>query len=658
MLRKGALLQIIITLFCTLGVAALHRLGFEPLVRSESFIRDAITRLGRKTAPAENLVFLAIDNDSVTVDESTDLDELFDLKNADEKSVRALKLMSKGWPWSREVYGLMLERLAQAGAGAVVFDLTFPTATPNDPAFREALDRFRSKVVIGSNFVAATTRGYATASPSHSVPTETLVSNAQPIDSRVGFVNFWPDADDVIREAQYRVTFEQVNGEFTPSQNSERFISLAARSAIAAGFGHLVPPDLDSRIFRYTGPAQTFSPCSAFEIFVPEYWQRNYRNGDFFKNKIVVVGAYGNWQHDEHRTPMGLMPGPEIQLNALNALLHGEFIRELPPAAELKIIAFAGLVTFALWLFFRAPWLRFLAMLAVNALWLLAALELFNHASTHIISFTPLLMLNFNGAVALVYDVMLERREKTHIRVALEKYVSHNIVRELLDSPRDYMQSLGGVLKPVTILFSDIRNFTSISASNEPQAVITQLNEYFTGMVDCVFQHKGTLDKFIGDAVMAVWGNARSDGPEEDAANALRAALAMREKLAELNVKWCAEGRPELEIGIALNHGEAIVGNVGSARRMEFTVIGSAVNVSWRIQEATKLHEADLLLGEAVAELVQDRFDLQPMGNLQAAGVSETIALFAVLEPAENGEPVSLFSVSDEANSIAECVST
>jgi adenylate cyclase len=231
-------------------------------------------------------------------------------------------------------------------------------------------------------------------------------------------------------------------------------------------------------------------------------------------------------------------------------------------------------------------------------------------------------------------------------------------VRELLDSPRDYMQSLGGVLKPVTILFSDIRNFTSISARSEPQAIITQLNEYFTGMVDCVFQHRGTLDKFIGDAVMAVWGNARSDGPAEDAANALRAALAMREKLAELNAKWRVEGRPELEIGIALNHGEAIVGNVGSARRMEFTVIGSAVNVSWRIQEATKLHEADLLLGEAVAELVQDRFDLHSVGNLQAAGVSEIVTLFAVLDSAEIAEPVPLFSVEDQTNAVTECAST
>lgn len=655
MLRKGALLQFLIAIVCTVATATLYHRGFEPLFRSENFVRDALMRLGRKTPANPDLVYLAIDNDSVSMDASVDLNELFDLKQADEKSLRALKLMSKGWPWSREVHGLILERLVQAGASAVLFDLHFPTETENDPLFRDALDRFGSRVAIGSNFVAANTHGYATAAPTHSLPTATLIPQTTPTDSRVGFVNFWPDSDDVIRDAQYRVTFEQVNGGFTPTAESEVYTSLVARGAIAAGHGDLIPKDLLPRTFRYTGAAQSFKPCSAFEIFVPEYWKRNYRDGNFFKNKIVVVGAYGNWQHDEHRTPMGMMPGPEIHLNALNALLRHEFIHELPHGTDLETICLAGSLTWALWVFFRAPWLRFVAILTINVLWLFITFALFNHASIYIIAFTPLVLVNFNGATALACDVMLERREKTQIRVALEKYVSRNVVRELLDRPQEYMQSLGGVLKPVTILFSDIRNFTRISASAPPHEVLAQLNEYFTCMVDCVFQHKGTLDKFIGDAVMAVWGNARSDGPAEDAANALRAALAMREKLKELNAKWRAEGRTQLEIGIALNHGEAIVGNVGSAKRMEFTVIGSAVNVAWRIQEATKPRKTDLLVGEAVADLVKENFHLQPVEDLKAAGVSEILALFAVLEPGELREPLPLFGLNEEeATFIAE----
>ena len=155
-------------------------------------------------------------------------------------------------------------------------------------------------------------------------------------------------------------------------------------------------------------------------------------------------------------------------------------------------------------------------------------------------------------------------------------------------NPRQFEQSLGGVLKPVAILFSDIRGYSVVSARTDPQALVSQLNEYLSAMVECVFRHGGTLDKFIGDAVMAVWGNVRTDGIRNDATGAVRAAVAMREELVRLNAEWKERGLSELRVGIAVNHGEVVVGNVGSPRRMEFTVIGEAVNVSWRLQELTK----------------------------------------------------------------------
>jgi adenylate cyclase len=611
MLPRGALLQTILAVLCTVAAAALQHIGFEPLVRSQHFVRDAIARIGRKTPPNPQLVYMAIDNDSVSIDATADLGELFNLKNADPDSIRALKLMSQGWPWSRAVHGLILDRLMQAGVKTVILDLTFPTATENDPEFRAALDRYKDRVVLGCNFVEATAAGHATSAPTLSLPTETLIPQTSPLDDRVGFVNFWPDADDIVRSVQSRVTFEQVNGDFAASKDSERYVSLATRAAIKAGFAPVLPRDTNPRLFRYTGGAHRFHPRSIFEIFVPEYWKRNYDNGRFFRDKIVIIGAYGNWQHDEHRTTFGLMPGPELQLNALNALLHQEFIHELPHVNNIEFIALGGLLSWALWLFIRIPWLRFIAMLGVTTLWLFAALELFNHAGVYILTFTPLVVVNFNGVIALVYDVMLARREGTRIRRTLERYVSRNVVREMLDNPQDYTKSLGGVIKPVTILFSDIRNFTRMSARTNPQVLVGQLNEYFSGMVDCVFEHNGTLDKFIGDAVMAVWGNARTRGPERDAADALNAALAMREKLCTLNAKWRAEGRPQLEIGIAVNHGEVVVGNIGSSQRMEFTVIGPAVNASWRLQEMTKKQETDLLVGQTVADLIGDTFPLR-----------------------------------------------
>jgi adenylate cyclase len=152
-------------------------------------------------------------------------------------------------------------------------------------------------------------------------------------------------------------------------------------------------------------------------------------------------------------------------------------------------------------------------------------------------------------------------------------------------------------------------------------------------MVECVFRHGGTLDKFIGDAVMAVWGNVRSDGPRSDATNAVRAGLDMQRELTRLNESWSRRGWPELRIGIAINHGEVVVGNVGSPRRMEFTVIGDAVNVSWKLQELTKQVGADLVVSESVAGLVVEHFELERLGQFDIRGFTGLFEIFAVSRP-------------------------
>jgi adenylate cyclase len=136
-------------------------------------------------------------------------------------------------------------------------------------------------------------------------------------------------------------------------------------------------------------------------------------------------------------------------------------------------------------------------------------------------------------------------------------------------------------------------------------------------MVACVFRHGGTLDKFIGDAVMAVWGNTRSKGPRADAHAALSAALEMQQALAKLNEGWAARGLVTFRIGVAVNHGEVVVGNIGSTQRMEFTVIGESVNTTWRLEELTKKCGVDLLAGEPLADLLEDDFSFYPVGEYQ-----------------------------------------
>jgi adenylate cyclase len=618
----------IIVAAALVGFVALVALDqYQPFtyVRVRNLYRDALSRLGRKTPPNPDLVFIAIDSNSVSLEEDVDLRDLYGFKSTDSNEAHALKLMSERWPWSREVYGLVLDRLVRAGAKVVIFDLTFPTATEQDALFHIALDRYKDRVVIGSNFVSATSHGFSTL---HTSPPETLVPQTVPVDDRVGFVNFWPDADDVVRRAQFRVTSELVQGS-AQQQDSAIFLSLAARGLTKAGCANSIPPGLNDRAFRFTAPPREgFPPHSIFEIFVPDYWNHNYASGEYFRGKIVVVGGDGNWQHDEHATPLGSMPGPEIQLNAINAALHGEFIREVSPGLAAALTALAGAIAIALTLFLRSPWHRLvaLAMMDGGAAWV--ALLLFDHASIYVPLVAPMMELNLAVLLGLISDLALERVEKNRVRRTLERYVSKNVVRELLDDPKAYAQSLGGVVRPVSVLFSDIRGYSMVSARTDPHALVSQLNEYLTAMVECVFRFGGTLDKFIGDAVMAVWGNTRSEGVRNDAANAARAALAMRSELERLNAGWTKRGLPQLRIGVAINHGEVVVGNIGSPQRMEFTVIGDAVNVTWKLQELTKDLDADLIVGEKIYGLVIEDFELRALGKITIRGWPQALEVF------------------------------
>ena len=201
----------------------------------------------------------------------------------------------------------------------------------------------------------------------------------------------------------------------------------------------------------------------------------------------------------------------------------------------------------------------------------------------------------------------MERAEKARVRGVLDRLVSKDIVRELLDRDR-YAQIVRGQRRPVTVLFSDVRGFTTLSEKAEdPAAFIRQLNEYLGEMVGVVFKHRGTLDKFIGEAVMAVWGSMHTDGIAADACQAVATAVEMRQRLAALNAKWTTEGKQTLAIGIGTNHGEVIVGGLSSEKtKMEITVVGDAVNTASRLESLTKEYSLDLLIGESLVKPQQD----------------------------------------------------
>jgi adenylate cyclase len=620
--RRISFISSFALLLC-IGFAALELTRPLVYVRLCNLYRDAIARTGRTTSPNPNLVFLAIDAHSVSLDQN-DVDQVYQLAGDNSDNARALRLMSKGFPWSREVYALVLDKLVQAGARVVVFDLNFPTATDNDSAFHSALDRYAGHVVVGSNFNFLGRNLVR--------PCETLIPQTLPIDSRVGFTNFWPDDDVTVRRAQYRVTLNQIRDTPNSQSGSEQFASLAAAALIKAGFAQSIPDDVDPHSLRLTAaPGQGFPAHSLFEIFLPTFWQQNYLSGEFFRDKIVIVGAEGNWQHDEHPTAFGEMPGPELHLNAINAAIHHEFIRELPPVANLVCIGLAAVLAVAVTVLFRTPWVRLVLIIIVGAVAILASLLCFNHVSLYFPIVGPLNVFGITAFFGLICDFAGERIEKMRVRRVLERYVSRDVVHELVDHPNVYRDSLGGVTKPVVILFSDIRAYSAVTARSSPATLVAQLNEYFSAMVECVFENSGTLDKFIGDALMASWGSLDSSGARKDAVASVRAALSMRERIRSLNKTWSQRGWPELRVGMGLNYGEVVVGNIGSPQRMEFTLIGDAVNVSWKLQEMTKTTGTELIVSESVASLVGGEFNLCSLGSATVDDSHQSCEIFTIL---------------------------
>src|SRR5437660_10257012 len=311
--------------------------------------------------------------------------------------------------------------------------------------------------------------------------------------------------------------------------------------------------------------------------------------------------------------------------------LGHEFLRPTPPNVGLALVGAAGLIAWSLVAFLRRPLLCLGALVVITGAYLGAARLFYDRTGLLLLSVPVLSALLLSGLFSLGFEYALERLEKLRTRRTLERYVSKNLVKEILENPDSYYSTLRGVRVPVTMLFSDLVGFTTLSEKADPEALVAQINEYLTRMTSGVFSNGGTLDKFIGDAIMAVWGNVRSFGVAQDAKNCVRAAMAMRWELRQLNEKWRDEGRMGLGMGIGINQGEVIVGNIGSQERMDPTVIGDAVNLASRLEGLTRVYGADILVGASAAELVREEVYLRSVARVQVKGKTKPVDVFTFI---------------------------
>jgi len=584
--------------------------------RGEQSFEDLLRREGRKTPTPHDFVFLGIDQSTLQLPPLT----------ADEiTNNRAFQLMTaRPFPWSREVWVLLLDRLFSAGARLVIFDLIFSPPDDGDPAFHVALDHYHDKVVLGANFDVENAAQAVT-------PNNTLIPPPQLLDDRVGFVNFWPDPiDGKIRAVAYCLTNRQL-ADLPPDPSEEIYESLSARALTKIGHGNDVPRDFHGHMIRFTA-LDAFEPRPLYEVFDPKFWHANYADGAFFKDKIVMVGPSAQVLHDVFDTPMSPTTfGPALHLQAMAAAMSHDFLKPTPAKTGLALVGAAGLVAWLLIVFLRRPLLCLGALVAITGAYLGAARLFYDKTGLLLLTVPVLSALLLSGLFALGFEYALERLEKLRTRQTLERYVSKNLVKEVLENPDSYYSSLRGVRVPVTVLFSDLVGFTTLSENAHPEALVAQLNEYLTRMTSVVFSNGGTLDKFIGDAIMAVWGNVRSLGMAQDAKNCARAALGMRRELRQLNQEWRDQGRMGLGMGIGINQGEVIVGNIGSHERMDPTVIGDAVNLASRLEGLTRIYGVDILVGASAAELARDEVHLRSVARVQVKGKTKPVDVFTFI---------------------------
>jgi adenylate cyclase len=611
---------LVLTLICVFWTALILLGHFFPDVpflsapwRGEQSFEDLLRREGRKTAPPHDFVFLGLDQSTL---------QLPPLTAEEVAGNRALQLLTEQpFPWSREVWALLLDRLFAAGARLVMFDLIFSPPNDGDAAFHATLDRYRDKVVLGANFDVQNVAQVVT-------PNEALIPPPQMQDDRVGFVNFWADPiDEKIRAINYRVTDRQL-ANLPPHPGEEVYESLSARGLEKIGHGNDVPRDFRGHMIRFTEP-DAFPPRPLYEVFDAKLWHANYADGAFFKDKIVIVGASAQVKHDVFDTPMSpVTSGPGLHLQAMAAAIDHEFLHPTPRGVDFALVGAAGLIAWSLVAFVRKPLLCLGALVAITVTYLGMARLLYDKTGLLLLTVPVLAALVLSGSFSLGFEYFLERLEKLRTRRTLERYVSKNLVKEILENPDSYYSTLRGVRVPVSILFSDLIGFTTLSEKADPEALVAHLNEYLTRMTSVIFTNGGTLDKFIGDAIMAVWGNVRSLGMAQDAKNCARAALAMRQELRQLNEKWRGEGRMGLGMGIGINQGEVIVGNVGSQERMDPTVIGDAVNLASRLEGLTRIYGVDILVGGSGAELVRDEVHLRSIARVQVKGKTKPVDIF------------------------------
>ncbi|MEW6322617.1 MAG: adenylate/guanylate cyclase domain-containing protein [Acidobacteriota bacterium] len=612
----------------------------------------------------------------------------------DDDSVRRMEPLVGRWPWPRLVHAAVVDFLARGPARVIAYDVLFTEAdrrrftvgdeewTGEESDRALALSIARAGTVVLAADVAL--EGLVDASRQLTSDLTGIPAFERAIDAgacaeprpllvpplavlaeaaeAIGHNLLTLDPDGPVRRA---VPLVSVDGRVMPS------LALAAASlaaAIPAGdvrvegttlvAGRARVPLVVDRVPSYYGPARpscrafvpfrgpalgpsgaaTFEHVSFYDLF---YAEQQIVEGVApsidparFRDRIVIVGATAQGLHDTFSTPFGegAMAGIEIHANVVDGLLAGRSVAPVEPwIAALAAVGPALVVSLVG--AFAAAWATAAAAAVLATVTTGVGVWAFA-GGLWVPLVAPLVAIGLAFVADLAWQYAVEGREKRRVKQVFSRFVAHDVFEQLMADPS--RAALGGERRVMTVLFADVRGFTGLSEQGRPEDIVRQLNEYFSRMVEVLFAHRGTVDKFVGDMVMALFGAPLADAAHAD--HAVQAALAMSAALDELNAGWRAEGRPALDIGIGVNTGEMVVGNIGSDTIMSYTVIGDAVNLGARLEALNKEYGTRLIVSESTRAALTGRYAVRPLGEVTVRGRSAPVAIYEIRPSADTGD--------------------
>ncbi len=577
-----------------------------------------------------------------------------------------LKSMPRNFPFPRDYYAHLIENLESAGAAVIGFDITFEDPREGDSTLAVVLQKYQN-VVLAAKVQTGVGGEY--------VNIRSLKENYGNIffdvnRGQIGLTNVLWDRDQVVRRYMPMMTDA---GTLIPTlafaclNSYMKYPPLARVKDTDQGFvfGNKLIPEYDptSFLLNYYGPSRyeqgfRYIPFaqviddSTFKTKDEIDYQTDINTFDedtkkLIKGKIVLVGSIMAEDRDYHNVPIPnieggkknyAMNGVEIHATAIQNVLDGNFITRFDPNAEIGLILVLALLTFlGLWRFrqlkLRHVWILEIVSFVIVVLLIFGIFELaiflFSSSSTMMNIVNPSLAVVLAYFGTAVYQYLTEREQKAMIKGVFGHYLNPAVVNILVNEPEK--AKLGGDRRELTIFFSDIASFTTISEHyhKDPEGLVELLNEYLDEMTSLVLKYDGTLDKYEGDAVMAFWG---APLPQKD--HALRtcyAALEMQQRLAELRPKWKKEGKPELSVRCGINTGTVIVGNMGGKDRFDYTVIGDSVNLASRLEGANKQYQSQIMISDFTYSQVKGKVITRELDLIQVKGKTEPVKVYELL---------------------------